>query len=166
MLTNQEAEYLLKLEKVLTNPNQTVNLANKKNRLELISYQDSEYSFWIEITSNQKIILKTSVHHWESNLSAHLLRIDFKGSHQNPATIKNTLPDYLKQYVGKWFNPSESHMHIYVEGYKPLAWAIPLINSDFPIKQINNQSDISDLIFNFAKKINLKSEINIQQTLL
>lgn len=57
-------------------------------------------------------------------------------------------------------------MHIYVEGYKPLAWAIPLTEIDFPIKEINQSSDLSDLIFNFARRINLKSIINIQHAIL
>lgn len=67
MLTNEEAEYLLNLNKSLSNPNQIIDLSNKKNRLDLFSHQDSEYNFWVEITSNQKIILKTSIHHLESN---------------------------------------------------------------------------------------------------
>lgn len=166
MLTNQEANYLLNLEKVLVDPNQTVDLSKKKNRLELISYQDSDYEFWLEITTNQKIILKTSIHHLENNLYIGLLRIDFKGGHHNPAIILPTLPDFLKLYADKWFDPTESHMHIYVEGYKPLAWAIPLNDIDFPVKDITHPADLSDLIFNFAREINLKSLINIQHTIL
>ncbi|WP_035670022.1 hypothetical protein [Flavobacterium sp. 83] len=166
MFTNQEAEYLLNLEKVLVNPYQTIDLKNKKNRIELISNQDSDYAFWIEITTNQKIILKTSIHHLESNSHIGLLRIDFKGGHHNPENINDTLPEFLKPYADKWFLPSEPHMHIYVEGYKPLAWAIPLTEIDFPIKEINQSSDLSDLIFNFARRINLKSIINIQHALL
>jgi len=160
MLTNEEAKYLLELEKVLDNPKQKIDLNNKKNRLVLISNKDSEYSFWLEITSNKKIILKTSVHHLESKSFIGLLRVDFKGSHQNPATIKDTLPEFLTPYAGKWFDPTEPHMHIYVEGYKPLSWAIPLINSDFPTKEIINQSDLSELIISFARKINLISKIS------
>lgn len=166
MLTNEEAKYLLELEKVLVNPNQTIDLKNKKNRIELISHQDSDYAFWIEITTNQKIILKTSIHHLESNSYVGLLRIDYKGGHHNPENIKKTLPDFLEKYADKWFEPNEPHMHIYVEGYKPLAWAIPLADIDFPIKEINQSSDLSDLIFNFARRINLKSIINIQHALL
>jgi len=166
MLTNQEAKYLLDLEKVLTNPNQTIDLSKKKNRLELISHQDSDYEFWVEITTNQKIILKTSIHHLESNSFVGLLRIDFKGGHHNPANILPSLPDFLIPYADKWFDPTESHIHIYVEGYKPLAWAIPLSDRDFPIKDITHASDLSDLIINFARRINLKSLINIQQAIL
>lgn len=166
MFTNQEAEYLLDLEKVLVNPCQTIDLKNKKNRIELISNQDSDYAFWIEITTNQKIILKTSIHHLESNSHIGLLRIDFKGGHHNPENIKDTLPEFLKLYADKWFQATEPHMHIYVEGYKPLAWAIPLTEIDFQPNEINQSSDLSDLIFNFARRINLKSIINIQHALL
>ncbi len=166
MLTNQEAKYLLDLEKVLIDPNQTIDLSKKKNRLELISHQDTDHEFWVEITTNQKIILKTSIHHLESNSYVGLLRIDFKGGHHNPANILPTLPDILIPYADKWFDPTESHMHIYVEGYRPLAWAIPLSDIDFPIKDITHPSDLSDLIFNFARRINLKSLINIQQAIL
>jgi len=166
MLTNQEAKYLLDLEKVLSDPNQTIDLSQKKNRLELISHQDPDYNFRVEITTNQKIILKTSIHHLESNSYIGLLRIDFKGTHNNPVEILPTLPEFLIPYADKWFDPSEHHMHIYVEGYKPLAWAIPLADIDFPIKDITHPSDISDLMFNFAREINLKSLINIQQAIL
>lgn len=155
----------MKLEKVLSDPTQTIDLRNKKNRLELISHQDSECNFWMEVTSNQKIILKTSIHHLESNTFVGLLRIDFKGTHQNPEGIKDTLPDYLKSYAGEWFDPTEHHMHVFVEGYRPLAWAIPLTDIDFPIKEINDVSDLSDLITNFAELINLKSQINVQQAI-
>ncbi|WP_424003498.1 DUF6978 family protein [Maribacter sp. IgM3_T14_3] len=165
-MTNQEADYLMKLEKVLADPHQIIDLKNKKNRLELVSHQDSERNFWVEMTSNQKIILKTSIHHLESNTFVNLLRIDFKGTHQNPTGIMDTLPEYLKPYAGKWFEPEDHHMHVFVEGYKPLAWAIPLVDTDFPIKEINDASDLSDLITNFARLINLKSLINVQQAIL
>lgn len=165
-MTNHEAEYLMKLEKVLADPHQIIDLKDKKNRLELISHQDSERNFCVEITSNRKIILKTSIHHLESNTYVGLLRIDFKGTHRNPSGIKDTLPDYLKPYAGKWFEPNEHHMHVFVEGYKTLAWAIPLADIDFPIKEINDASDLSELITSFAGLINLTSQINIQQAIL
>ena len=166
MLTNEEAEYLLGLDKSLSDPNQVIDLSKKKNRLDLISHEDSEHQFRLEITSNQKIILKTSIHHLESNSFIGLLRIDFKGGHHNPPTIKSTLPDFLHQYADKWFGPTEPHIHIFVEGYKPLAWALPLEDTDFPTKDISDPSDLSELIVNFAKKINLNSQINIQQAIL
>ena len=166
MLTNQEAKYLLGLDKNLLIPDQIVDLRRKSNTLELISYQDSDYSFRLDITSNQKIILKTSIHHMESKSFIGLMRIDFKGGHHNPPEINNSLPDFLKPYADKWFKPDEPHIHFYVEGYRPLAWAMPLADTDFPVKDIIHQADLNDLITNFADKINLKSKINIQQSIL
>lgn len=166
MLTNQEAEYLIRLDKRLSNPDQIIDLGNKTNILELISHEDSDYNFRLDITTNRKIILKTSVHHMESNSFIGLLRIDFKGVHHNPPEIFDTLPEFLKPYADKWFKPNEPHMHVFVEGYKPLVWAIPLKDTDFPTKDINEQSDLNDLIFNFAKRINLNSTINIQQSII
>ena len=166
MLTNQEAEYLIRLDKRLSNPDQIIDLGNKTNILELISHEDSDYNFRLDITTNRKIILKTSVHHMESNSFIGLLRIDFKGVHHNPPEIFDTLLEFLKPYADKWFKPNEPHMHVFVEGYKPLVWAIPLKDTDFPTKDINEQSDLNDLIFNFAKRINLNSTINIQQSII
>ena len=57
-------------------------------------------------------------------------------------------------------------MHMFVEGYKPLAWAIPLEDTKFPVKQLTDPSDLNDLIFSFAELINLKSIVNIQQAIL
>ncbi|WP_028889410.1 DUF6978 family protein [Tenacibaculum ovolyticum] len=162
MLTNEEVKYLLKLDKTLSDPTKVIDLKDKKNRLELISNQDNQHKFWVEITSNKKILLKTSVHHLETGSHIGLLRIDYRGGHHNPVDIKDTLPDYLKKYADKWFKTDEPHMHIYVEGYKPLSWAIPLTDTKFPIQDITESADISDLIINFAKEINLNSKLNIQ----
>ncbi|MEH0007274.1 MAG: hypothetical protein V6Z82_00950 [Flavobacteriales bacterium] len=165
-LTNEAARYLLELKKVLSNPNQQVDLRNKKNRLTLIAQGDSNYTFGLEITSNKKFILKTAIHHWESRSFIGLLRIDFNGVHRNPVEIKGTCPEYLNKYAGKWFSPKEPHMHVYVESYRPLAWAIPLSDTPFPIKEMKTQYDLSDLIFKFAKEINLISDITIQGAIL
>lgn len=166
MLTNDEAKYLLRLEKLLIDSSQIIDLKNPKNRLKLFSPENSNYNFWLEITSNAKIILKTSLHHLESNTFIGLLRVDFRGRHKNPSKIIDTLPDELKEYAGKWFDIDEPHMHIYVEGYKPLVWAIPLKNTNLKESRIDELADLTNLILNFAKEINLKSTPKIQQALL
>lgn len=166
MLTNDEAKYLLGLEKLLIDSDQIIDLKNKKNRLKLYSPEDTDYKFWLEITSNSKIILKTSIHHLESNTFIGLLRVDFRGRHQNPIEINDILPEELKEFAGKWFDIDEPHMHVYVEGYKPLVWALPLENTSLKDSKINELGDLIDIILNFAKEINLKSRLEIQQALL
>lgn len=166
MLTNIQAEYLLNLEKFLKEPNQVIDLSKKKNRLELVSYSDSDCEFWVEITSNQKIILKTSIHHLECNHYVGLLRIDFKGGHRNPEEITSSVPDFVKPFVGEWIEPNIPHMHVFVEGYRDLAWAVPLSSTPFPINNIKDINDLYDLIVNFANYINLKSTLTIQSAIL
>lgn len=95
MLTNEEAQQLLRLEKVLADPVSLIDLRNKKNRLELISHENTARKFLLEVTSNTKILLKTSIHHLETDTYVGLLRIDFRGRHKNPEEILTTLPPYL-----------------------------------------------------------------------
>lgn len=160
-LSNEEAEALLKLEKILETSGQVIDLNQKKNRLELIAKEDTSTKFWVEVTSNHIVILKTSIHHLEANTHIGLLRIDFRGTHQNPIEVIDTLPHYLYDYAGKFFSHVEPHVHLYVEGYKPLVWAMPLQDYDFQIKNLESKADVSSLIYNFAKKINISSNITI-----
>ncbi|MFP9098022.1 DUF6978 family protein [Flavobacterium sp. RHBU_24] len=165
MLTNEDVKYLLELEKVLKDPNQVIDLKQKKNSIDLISLEDSSCNFRLVITTNQKIILKTTLHHLESNNFTGLLRIDFKGGHKNPEELNSHVPSFLIPYAGKWLEPDQPHMHYYVEGYRPLAWAMPVMDTDFPIKTLENVSDLYDLIFNFARRINIISQLSLQQAI-
>jgi hypothetical protein len=56
-------------------------------------------------------------------------------------------------------------MHFYVEGYKPLAWAIPLKLNEFGINEDYSNIQISDLLLTFARKINVTSIIKIHDSL-
>lgn len=165
MFTNEEAQYLISLEKVLKDPLLEVDLTQKKNRIYLISPNERNYEFFIEVTANHKISFKTTLHHQEALTNIGLLRVDFKGTHQNPAEINNFVPEELKPYVGKWFTINEPHMHFYVEGYKPLAWAIPLKLNEFGINEDYSNVQISDLLLTFARKINVTSIIKIHDSL-
>jgi len=166
MFTNKKVEYLLNLEKRLKNPTQVINLNNNLHILELYAPTDKEYDFRIDISTNSKIILKASFHHMESNSFIGLLRIDFKGRHSNPNTINEFVPHNIKQYVGRNFDIDEPHMHIFIQGYRPLAWAIPLTDTKFKNKEFKEYEDLSEIIFNFAKEVNLTSKFLIQVGLL
>jgi len=161
MLTNQEVRNLLNLPKILKDKDFVVDLRKKKNRIDLVSDDESKQEFAVEITSNDKILLKTTIHHFEKTEYVGLLRIDFKGTHQNPSYVTENLPPFLKKYLNKFFTPDEHHLHIYFEGYAPLAWAVPLKDINFPILNLDNKSDIADLMHIFAQKTNIKSTLKI-----
>lgn len=90
-----------------------------------------------------------------------LIRIDYNGQHINPEGISATLPDKFHKYAGKFFKYDEPHIHYYVDGYKGLAWALPLDSESFEIKRLNSQNDIVDSILNFNKLINLETKFSV-----
>lgn len=162
MLTNEETVYLLGLKKTLVNDNEII-IGSRKTRLDLVAFEDSNIKFWVELTRNEKILLKTSIHHLETKHYIGLLRIDYKGSHKNPEIVTDKVPEIVLPYKGAYI--TEPHIHVYVEGYKPLVWAIPLKDYDFEIKILDNLHDVNQLLIKFAEKINLEITQNIETRL-
>jgi hypothetical protein len=124
-----------------------------------------EFLFLFEITLNKKISFKISLHNQEDNTKEGLMRIDYKSGHKNPEGIASNVPDIVKPYAGYWFQ-NEPHIHIYVEGYKDLAWAIPLSVSNFPVPTINSIDEFKSAICAFAKDISIITPFSIQSALL
>ncbi len=85
------------------------------------------------------------------------MRVDFNGRHFNPVEIIETVPIIFKQFAGLWLDDYAGHIHYVVDGYKPLAWAIPLEVDDFPVKQLNGREDYTRTLNAFFQKINLKT---------
>ena len=75
----------------------------KKNRFKLINHEEAEYEFLFEITSNRKITFKITFHNQENNTKEGLIRIDYKGGHKNPETLNEYVPDFVKPYLGYYF---------------------------------------------------------------
>jgi hypothetical protein len=166
MFSNELADKLIKLPKTIIGGGVTnINLSEEKSRFKLINSQEPEYEFLFEITSNRKITFKITFHNQENNTKEGLIRIDFKGGHKNPESLNEFVPDFVKPYLGHFFQ-NESHVHIYVEGFKDLAWAVPLTAYNFPILDINNMEDFGNALNAFAKEINIVSSLNIQTAIL
>lgn len=154
MLSRQDVTDLLAEPKI--SETQIINLANNKTILDLYSENDDKLKFKLHITQSDRIRFKLTNHH-NFNISG-LLRLDYKGRHQNPETITENVPEILHKYAGKIFDRNEPHMHIYVEGFD-IKWAIPLDEYGFPVKEITSVNDIPDAIRSFQKEINLKSNL-------
>lgn len=60
----------------------------------------------------------------------------------------------------------ENHVHLFVETYKPLAWAIPLNDYDFYTKDISDINTLIDVIQEFCSKINLVTRLDYEGRLL
>lgn len=165
MFSNELALKLIKLPKSMIGGVTIINLSDEKSRFTLRSYHEPEYEFLFEITSNRKITFKISFHSQENNTKEGLIRIDYKGGHKNPESITNFVPEIAKPYVGYFFQ-NEPHIHLYAEGFKDLAWAVPLKEYNFPVLDIKDTDDFSNAISAFAKEINLVSPFTIQNAIL
>ncbi|PJB15317.1 MAG: hypothetical protein CO118_03995 [Flavobacteriales bacterium CG_4_9_14_3_um_filter_32_8] len=165
MFSNELATKLINLPKQIEGGTMSFDLNNEKTRLILTNPGEPEYSFLFEVSSHKKITFKISLHNQEDNTKEGLMRVDYKGGHKNPESINIYVPEIVKPYVGYFFQ-NEPHIHIYVEGFKDLAWAVPLSAYNFPILDVNNTDDFGSAINAFAKEINIITPFVIQNALL
>lgn len=175
-ISNEQAEYLLKLPKKIVEKEKlldvlTINQVFPFNqRYELVSEQDDEFTFLLEIQQSKKSSIRISFHHQENDSKTGLLRVDYNSGHKNPENINEYLPKKFHPYAGKYFANNEHHIHYHIQGYKTLAWAIPLIVDEFEIKEINDDanfnSTFASIIKSFAKTINIETNIDVNTLLL
>ncbi|HND46088.1 MAG TPA: hypothetical protein PLC61_06810 [Chitinophagales bacterium] len=165
MFSNELATKLINLPKHIEGGTMSFDLKDEKTRLILTNPDEPEYSFLFEVTSHKKITFKISLHNQEDNTKEGLMRVDYKGGHKNPEGVNIYVPEIVKPYVGYFFQ-NEPHIHIYVEGFKDLAWAVPLSAYNFPVLDVNNTDDFRSAINAFAKEINIVTPFVIQNALL
>lgn len=166
MLSQEQAEYLIKLPKLILENDDLVERKEYNyslplnDRIYLGSKDDKDFSFFLDITQSSKKHIKLTLHFQENGINIGLLRVDFNGRHRNPDNIRGGVPNIFKPYTGKWIE--ESHIHYYIEGYKPLSWAIPLsIDNSFPIKNFDGENDVIQIIQAFGEKITLQTQLEI-----
>lgn len=159
------AEYLIGLDKYVIQNEDTletflIDIQHPMSfRLTLSAPDDLDQNLLVDIKESEKKSLKISLHHQDNSTNNGLLRVDFNGRHLNPAEINHSVPEIFKQFAGQWLDGYAGHIHYVVDGYKPLAWAIPLELDDFPIKELNGREDYTKTLKAFFKKINLKTDI-------
>jgi len=173
MITQELADYLINLEKNIIENDEILD--NKiyspefpvNDRIDLISRENDEYTFFVDIKQRKKNYLKITLHLQEIEASIGLLRIDYNGRHLNPAIVNSNVPSLFVPYAGQWIEGD--HIHYYIDGYKPLSWAIPIsIDKTVNIKEYKDSSEICNILKGFFYRINLKTtlDINIQTNLL
>lgn len=170
-MTVELADYLLGLDKyVLVNdaPAWNYDLIIKyplKFRLALSAPDDLDQVLLVDIKESDKKSFKISVHHQDNSTQSGLLRVDFYSRHLNPSEVLATVPAKFTPFAGQWLDEYDGHIHYVVDGYKPLAWAIPLEFDDFPVRELTSREDYPKLFNAFFQKINLKTEIRYHHQL-
>ena len=172
MITNQQAEFLLTLPKFIVENETKLNSkpfdqpAIWDMRFLLIGESNGDaFEFLWEIWQSSKNTIKVSLHHQDEESKTGLFRVDYNSGHNNPAELTANVPAKFHPFVGKHFSINEHHVHYHVEGYKSLAWALPIANDDFPHKNMNEQN-IVEIVEEFAKAINLQTNLLINRRLL
>lgn len=172
-ITNIQAKMLIGIEKKILIEGSPVDSIEINQvfpldlRYHLIDASEGNFEFFWRIYQSSKNTIKLSLHVQDDESNIGLMRIDYNGAHQNPSIAKDNLPKLFLPYVGKWFS-DESHVHYYVEGYKPLAWAIPIAETSFETKEIeaDKNETIKSAILEFAKIINVQTSINFNIMLI
>ncbi len=161
------ANYLLGLEKHIIKNKEYVENENilietpVKLRFLLSSKEDPVQTFLVDIKESDKKSLKISFHHQDDVTQNGLLRVDYYSRHKNPEEILDTVPEHFKPYAGIYLDDYPGHIHYIVDGYSPLAWAIPLEEDEFPVKDIKNIGDVKEALTAFFTKINIKTKITL-----
>ncbi len=164
-MTVELAEYLLGLDKYVVHSGDTV--ANylldiqypMSFRLTLSAPDDLDQNLLVDIKESEKKSLKISLHHQDNSTQNGLLRVDYNSRHQNPVGVLDTVPEKFRPFAGQWLDDYAGHIHYIVDGYRPLAWAIPLDFDDFPVKKLNGRENYANTLNAFFQKINLKTAI-------
>ena len=172
MITNQQANLLLKLPKYIVENATKLNIKQFDQpaiwdiRFMLFGENNGDtFEFLWEIWQSPKNKIKMSLHHQEEETKTGLFRVDFNSGHNNPVELTANVPVKFHPFVGKHFSIKEHHVHYHVEGYKSLAWALPIVNDDFPYKNMTEQN-IVEIVEEFARTINLKTQLLINRRLL
>ena len=164
-MTVELADYLIGLDKQIVKDGKLldsylIDITYPMNfRLMLSSPDDLEQNLMIDVKESAKSALKISLHHQDDNSQNGLLRVDYNSRHKNPEEVIDTLPTSFHPFAGCWLDDYAGHIHYVVDGYKPLAWAIPLENDEFPIKELGGREDYAATLQAFFDKINVKTTI-------
>lgn len=174
-ISNEQVDYLIHLKKKVSQDDKVVSrLTIDQNfpmrlRYELVSDEDEDVSFLWEINQSSKSEIRISLHFQEDESKVGLFRVDYNSGHHNPECVNENLPQKFLPYVGKIFSNEESHVHYHVDGYRSLAWAIPIEISEVAVKQITNtdiNTKFASAIYDFAKIINLETVLTINPLFL
>ncbi|RMH79109.1 MAG: hypothetical protein D6681_19460 [Calditrichaeota bacterium] len=172
MLTNTQAELLLEIPKFIVIGNQrrkNVTIEQPhiwRQRFSLVGNLNNEaVEFLWEIWQGSKNTLKMSLHFQEDDMNIGIFRVDFWSGHKNPFTITEQVPEKFHPYIGKHFLSHEHHVHYHVEGYPPLAWAVPIEDDNFPYKETTDRN-LPDIVEAFARTIHLQTKLTITRRII
>lgn len=138
-------------------------------KIDLVAEDDSAYVFQWVIRQSPKDSLKMSLHLMDGDSKEGVFRVDYNASHLNPKECRPELPEVFVPYIGRQFAMDEHHVHYQVEGYRSLAWALPIAETGIDKQEIRTDQasiDMAEAIESFAKFAHIDVKFIILPTLL
>lgn len=173
-LTFEEALRLIHLPKWVIdesgNKVQKLTLDQKfpmQTRFSLMSDDDIIREYLVDVKQSDKMGIRLNFQLMD-NLNWGLARLDYNNNHMNPEEITDKVPELFHSHVGEFFN-QKSHLHYHVEGFKPLAWALPLEETEIETKEVSiptMQTDFIKAFNSFMAYLNVQTETTINPLVL
>jgi hypothetical protein len=166
-MTAAYAEHLLGLEKYITVDGEIIRTlpltlsSPLQIHWKLKAPAEMELDLRVEIQESPKKALKIGFHHQDDTSQHGLLRVDYHSRHRNPADITSAVPQHFQPYAGMFLDNWPGHIHHVVDGYPPLAWAVPLEADTFPVKDIQGMDHVYSAVLAFCKRLNIVTEVKI-----
>ena len=107
-ISNEQAEYLLKLPKKIVKNSQILEkltISQKfplNEKFELLSDKDDDFTFLFEISQSKKHSIRLNFHCQENESKIGLLRVDYNSGHKNPESISPFLPEKALLPLAEW----------------------------------------------------------------
>jgi hypothetical protein len=173
-MTYEEALRLVRLPKWVVDENgnkvETLTLEQKypmQFRLHLLSEADYFREYMLDVKQSAKLGIRLNFQLMDK-ANWGLARLDYNSNHKNPDEFTDKVPEVFHSHVGEFF-VQKSHLHYHVEDFPPLAWALPLEETEIEKKQVENVTMANDFIdaFNsFAAYLNIQTAITINPLIL
>lgn len=138
--------------------------------LDLTDTETQKIKFCLAVKQSSKIGYKINFHLMDSNGYIALSRLDINGRHGNPKEVTDKVPDFLVPHASEQI--LTSHLHYYVEGYSPLAWALPLADvNDENLKDVSASSsnvyvDIINALLGYLAFLNVRTKFTVNSMML
>ncbi len=136
-------------------------------RLHLVSEEDFLREYLLDVKQSAKFGIRINFQVMDK-ANWGLARLDYNGNHKNPDEVTDMVPEVFHPHVGEFFM-QKSHLHFHVEDFPPLAWALPLEETEITAKKVDDATMAGDFIeaFNsFISYLNVQTKITINPMIL
>ncbi len=136
-------------------------------RLHLVSDEEYPRDYLLDVKQSEKSGIRLNFQLMDQ-ANWGLARLDYNSNHKNPDELTDKVPAIFRSHAGELFI-QKSHLHFHVEDFPPLAWALPLEETEIETKEVETATiahDFIDAFNSFASYLNIQTTIIINPMML